>query len=341
MTAFASTATVVEHLVDFDGPQLLLLKTNRNRHMMANAVRRQGMQSPFFGCEVTDRVLERYFSERADLHFVFSMSIGRIYYTFDLAQAGRDKVQLLKLDASESQTDQYWPEVGFFSRSHTTTFNRAAILTTVRSFKIDGKWAATDFSVFHTKMSDLYALFGVLERLKGAHSATERGFVHEAVQQRFWQGGGSYGGFYDSLIERNRALKLAPLEVARIQYASPGEISLSGNGQTLASIADILDLFDKKHDELNGFYGNIYGALKKEGLLSAPPEASFSTVRVRKLIERNTRDFGESMQLDNIDQIYDACEQNALVFAKVILSVYRRANELYKFHAEGRVQSLG
>ena len=41
-------------------------------------------------------------------------------------------------------------------------------------------------------MADLYGLFGVLDRLEGAHSATERGFIKQTIQKRFWQGGGSY-----------------------------------------------------------------------------------------------------------------------------------------------------
>jgi hypothetical protein len=46
----------------------------------------------------------------------------------------------------------------------------------------------------------------------------------------------------------------------------------------------------------------------------------------------------EGLQVELVDEIYEACEQNTLVFAKVILSIYQRANELFKFHAEGRVQ---
>jgi hypothetical protein len=52
--------------------------------------------------------------------------------------------------------------------------------------------------------------------------------------------------------------------------------------------------------------------------------------------------FGQSilMSLERVDEIYDACDRNVLVFAKVILSVFRRANELYAYHAESRVQRL-
>jgi hypothetical protein len=103
-------------------------------------------------------------------------------------------------------------------------------------------------------MSDLYALFGVLDRLGGSHDAAERAFIRKAIQERFWQGGGSYLGFYDSLMVRNRLLNVSPLEVASIQYASPGEISLRGNKRALSDISDILDVFDDKSGELSGIY---------------------------------------------------------------------------------------
>jgi len=33
----------------------------------------------------------------------------------------------------------YWPQVGFFSRSHTTYFNRTAVIGETKTFKIDGR----------------------------------------------------------------------------------------------------------------------------------------------------------------------------------------------------------
>jgi hypothetical protein len=340
MSAYANTARVVEELVNYDGPQLLLLKTNRNRHMLATAVRHQGMEEPFFGGEITDKTYDRYFDEKADLHFALDRAIGKNYYLFDFSGAKDDTVKLQRVKPEDVSNPGYWPQIGFFSRSHTTAFNRAQIAFTIQSYKIDGKWGASDFSHFNTKMSDLYGLFGVLDRLEGAHSATERGFIRQTIQERFWQGGGSYVGFYDSLIDRNRLLKLAPLEVAKIQYASPGEIALRGNKHVLAEISDILEVFDEKRDKLAWTYRNIHGTLRKEGLLSAGPKTQFSTNATREFVRKVTWDFADEMRLERVNDIYEACNRNPLIFAKVILSIFRRADELYTFHAEGRVQRL-
>lgn len=94
-------------------------------------------------------------------------------------------------------------------------------------------------------MADLYALFGVLDRLDGLHSATERGFIRELIRDRFWKGGGSYMGFYDALMSRNRKLNLSRLDVASLQYAFPGEIVMRGNAKVLSSIQDVMDVFEE------------------------------------------------------------------------------------------------
>ena len=340
MSRHATTAKVIEELVDYDGPQLLLLKSNRSHYMLATAIQRQDMDEPFFGCELRDKTYDLYFEQKADLHFAFARAFGRNYYFFDLAEADKQTVKLTNAKTTEVDNLAYWPQIGFFARSHTTSYNRAPTTASTRSFKIDGVWAANDFSHFHAKMSDLYALFGVLERLEGTHSATERSFIRQTINDRFWQGGGSYVGFYDSLFSRNRDLKLAPLDVAKIQYASPGEITLRGNKKALSDVSDILSVFEEKWDDLAWTYRSIRGSLRKEGLLSAEPNAQFSTPAARDFIKKTTREFAENMNIDHIDEIYEACDSNTLVFAKVILSIFRRANELYIFQAEGRVQRI-
>jgi hypothetical protein len=338
MTALTKTAKVVEDLVDYDGPQLLLLETNRNRPMFATAVRRQNMDEPFFGCETTDKIYDQYFDGTADLHFAFVRAIGKRYYFFDFAAAENDTVNLQKANNDEAENPAYWPQVGFFSRSHTNQFKQIERSGTTKIYKIDGKWRANDFSHFHGKMSDLYALFGVLERLEGAFRNTERGFIRKTIQDRFWQGGGSYLGFYDSLMTRNMQLKLIPLDVDKIKYASPGEISLRGSKKALSDISDIIDVFDEKWDELLSDYRNIHRALKKDNLLSASPTTEFSSPAMRNFIKKVTKEFAEKMRIEQAEQLYEACDRNVLVYTKVILSIYRRANEVYLFHAEGRIQ---
>lgn len=343
MTAGAKSAQVVEELVEFDGPQLLLLKSNRNKYMIAMAIgKHENMSSAFFGCELTDKVYEAYFDQKADLHYAFARAFGQQYYLFDLDEADNENtIQLTRLADDQARNPHFWPGVGFFARSHTTTFNRPSSVGETQIFKIDGKWGTNDFSIFHGKMSDLYALFGVLGRLDGSDSKLEQAFIKNTIRDRFWQGGGSYVGFYDSLMARNKLLKLTPLEVEKIRYSSPGEIALRGDAEALINVTDILDVFDEKWIALAKSYSDIRKTLAKEKLLSAKPTAEFSSEAVKTYVQAKTLAFAKELRLESVDNILAACEQNTLIFAKVILSIFRRANELYKFHAEGRVQRAG
>src|SRR5690606_19166327 len=183
--------------------------------MLAVAVSRPPMLQAFFGCEINDKTYDRYFEGKSDLHYAFREALGAQYYFFDLAKLHDNVVTLEKSDLNEEEASPYWPQIGFFSRSHTSPFNRAKTVSSTKKFKIDGKWGANDFSHFHGKMSDLYALFGSISRLGGSEKGTERGFIREMIQERYWRGGGSYLGFYDSLFQRNTLARFTPLEVAK------------------------------------------------------------------------------------------------------------------------------
>lgn len=336
--AIARSAKLLEVLVYYDEPQLVLLKTDRDYDMLAVAVQREGMSRPFFACEPRERALERYFDGKADLHYAFREARGHRYYFFDLDEEADGAVALQRATDSEVANEQYWPKVGFFARSHTNPVKTRKILeVTVREFRIDGNWGAADFSRFHGKMSDLYALFSALKRLDGREADEERRKIKRSVQDRFWQGGGSYVGFYDDLVDEVRSI--SPLEVAGIQYASPGYIALRGDDGALADISRVVETLSEHAPELHERYLSIYGVLRKEKLLRAPKTAEFSSEGLEQFVFKQSLAFAADLQLDKAKELLAACDGVPLIFAKIVLSIFRRANELYMFQAEGRVQS--
>ena len=54
MTLHAKTATMVDVLLDYDGPQVALLKSDHGRHMLGVAVDRDDTEIPFFVCEIKE-----------------------------------------------------------------------------------------------------------------------------------------------------------------------------------------------------------------------------------------------------------------------------------------------
>jgi hypothetical protein len=336
-SVLARTAKINEALVYYDEPQLLLLTSDRDVQMIAVAVRRSGMQRPFFSCEVRDKIFDRYLDGRADLHYVFKEARREMYYFFDLENETDGWVSLRKATDAEVQDDTYWPKIGFFSRSHTIQYQlRPVFEDSLQEYKIDGNWEARDFSQFHGKISDLYALFSVLNRLDAKQPISERELMKRCIRDRFWQGGGSYVGFYDDLFSHVKSI--SPLSVARIQYASPGSFALRGNKDALYDITQMIETFDLHQDDLDSSYREVYRILRKEQLLRAEKSSSFSSKAIEGFVRTRTFEFVKNMKIERANEIFEACDEIVLIFAKVVLSIFRRGNELYSFHAQGRVQ---
>ena len=206
---------------------------------------------------------------------------------------------------------------------------------------IDGNWEAPDFSRFQGKMSEIYALFASVERFNSPIGPEEKGYMSAEISERYWQGGGSYGGFFDSLEARNTLVSRNPLRVDAISYASPGSMVFRGNDGALTAVDNLMDVLADRYHELKDSYRFIYGILKKEKLLTAKRTSKFSSRTTTEVVRDRARSFAERMALEHVDDIYELSGRNVLVFAKVILSIFRRAEAVYQFHAEGRVQSAG
>jgi hypothetical protein len=174
--------------------------------------------------------------------------------------------------------------------------------------------------------------------LEGSAAPAEKAFLSGSIRDRLWQGGGSYIGFYDTLFGHNKLHGIAPLDVARIQYASPGNIDLRGDPAALSFTANVISNFDAESLELKKLHDSVRNTLKKAKLLGAAPDSPFPSPAIGTFVENQARALAAALMLKQVDEIYAACGKNTLVFAKLMLSIYRRANELHLFEAEGRVQ---
>src|SRR6202012_4007278 len=129
-------AELKEVLVEYDGPQLLLLRSAKDRDMLAVAVEKEPMRQAFFTCEVRQKVLHKYFSEKVDLRFVFEQ--GYRHYFFDLAEAHQGAITAISASESEEQSEEFWPEAGAFARVHTNPYKLVDRAEAVRTYNIDG-----------------------------------------------------------------------------------------------------------------------------------------------------------------------------------------------------------
>lgn len=332
------TATVENILVYYDGPQLLLLKNQSGEYLLAHAIERPGYKYPIFCCQMIQRHLDRYLLGKVDLRYVFDQTPKNRYYIADLGLKEKP-VKLRRAKAAEID-ETTLPEFGIFSTGHTHPIEGLPETFHDRQrFSIDGVWEARDFSQFHGKMADTYSLLFIAQKLdeSAGASSEEVGFLRASITERPWQGGGSYLSFYGGMKSESRSLH--PLRVAGIEYHSPGYVDLEGKREVLDEITEaILKIVKDTNDEIAKNYSAVHKALKGEGLLGASKEKEFFNEGVEKYVKRQTIRLAGLTALPNAELIWQACDRNTAVFAKLVLSYCRRLKGLANFIVEGRVK---
>jgi CheY-like chemotaxis protein len=88
--------------------------------------------------------------------------------------------------------------------------------------KIDGKWSATDFIILLVALRNIYTFFMIT-----SYNEFEKKHKNEDIW-KFIE-----NGYYEA---RNN-----PLEVSKIQYASPGSISLKGLGEPIKALKELFE----------------------------------------------------------------------------------------------------
>ena len=336
---YARTVYLKQTLVAFDGPQLVLFQSDRGFPVLALAVEEPtDVSYPMFLAEISNDQLKRYLDQKVDLRYIYRHAAKRLYYAnwAALNEQGWLSVNLVK----EAIPEDYFPDHGFWSRHHTIAYGASIYASdTLASFAIDGSWDAADFSKFYGKFADLYAFLtvGTRELVKKIPEQSLQG-VKSAIRSLGWRGGSSYVGFYDSMF--SRIDELSPLRVNRIQYASPGTIELKGDPDALAQVAHVVTAFASDNGDMKGAYFFVSKLLGKEGLKAAPSGSKFSSEQVAQTVLEKCHLLNAGLGANAPDKIFNLCEGDTVVYAKITLSFYRRAKELHGFHAEGRVKAI-
>ena len=332
-------ASLIQTLVLFDGPQVVLLKSDRGFNVIAVACDKAGYKYPMFAVEISDTMLRRYLEQRVDLNYVFRQKESyKKYYFFDWTRINNKSFRLTAALGEEIKSDSFYPEPGFFARDHTSDYNvNRVVSNAAKIFSIDGKWDAPDFSRFYAKIADVYA-FAILSssNLKSRLAAPDLEIMRQSIAEYAWKGGGSYRSFYVRLLDAVTSLN--PLDVARIQYASPGTIEVVGGNEPLKEIDNILEIFSTRSPALKESYTALERLLEREGIKGNDKD-HFITPSVERYIHKVSESFARDLGISDLDGMYDMCSGNTSIFAKVVLSYYRRGRDLYSFQAQGRVSS--
>ncbi|MBU1313956.1 MAG: hypothetical protein KJ947_22445 [Alphaproteobacteria bacterium] len=281
--------------------------------------------------------MDRYLLGKVDLRYVFDATPSYRYYFADLGL--KEKPIKLRRAKSTEIDESTLPEEGIFSTAHTHPI--AALEDSYNDrqrFNIDGVWEARDFSQFHGKMADTYSLLFIAQKLDADNTTRDEvGFLRASISERPWQGGGSYLSFYGGM--KSDARSVHPLRVAGIEYHSPGYVELEGKREVLDEILEaIRKIVSDNSDQIAKNYSAIHKSLKHEGLLGAGREGAFLNEGTESYVRRQALRLAGLTALPNAELIWEACDRNTAVFAKLVLSYCRRLRQLASFVVEGRVK---
>ncbi|MBF0166199.1 MAG: hypothetical protein HQL45_01105 [Alphaproteobacteria bacterium] len=356
-------ANFIQTLMYYDGPQIVLLSLGKTgANIVGVAIEKEGMDYPFFACAVKKRDWQRYIDGKVDLFYLFKNPAGGRRYFFDLNKITDDsRVSLQQAKGNENFDNAYWPERGVFSTCHTEELQHGRTQENdVQVFNIDGTWEAMDFSGFYSKISDIYAIFLLRDMFKNkTHADKILSKVKSGVKARFWQGGGSYKGFYHALSHSMPFM--SPLRVSRIQYASPGQIELRGREDIFVEMILSLSCFEETNREAAESSRNKVGVvsnkdelvesppekyryidniLSKEKLKTAKPDTKFSSGVIKESVKNKAASLLSDVGVQDTDTFFSKiCDENVLIFAKLTLSIYRRFKGVNDFISEGRVEA--
>lgn len=329
------TAELAQVLLWYDEPQIVLLKREAFRYVIAVAVEIEGHHSPFVGAEISVRQLLDYKMERVDLRYLFMRPDGRKWWVFDL-DSSSSKIELKKIKSSDPLVDDSAPESGFFSRFHDEIADLdVTFANSVQKFDIDGNWDLGEFSQFYGQVSDLYYMFHSAAEFQKAGASPVRVRQIQDAFLRPFRGGGSYLALYNDFANDND--RAARLRVSGIKYHSPGYVEVRALEGPFSATLALLRSYADKYEEIKKRYNKLHKTLSHAGLLRGEPRSILSKA-LRDDITSQSIQLAEQMAGLSFSTYLALAGDNLVVASKVLLSIVRRVERLYQFFQEGRAK---
>jgi hypothetical protein len=325
--------TLTRTLVYYDGPQLLLGKDGKGTKYLALGVPSAEVTQLFLAVGVSEGKLNDYFGETVDLRNVFRHPKRDRYFTFSLDHniSGRF---LLK---EQPVVDDNWlPSAGFFASLHTEPMDDAEKLgTQVMNIPINGRWDMQDLAQFSNKYTDAYAFLYATTRepvpeFKNAGSD----FFSELFQRYPWRGGYSSVSFYNDLYRA-----IAPKQRVRIReihYASPGVIQVEASAMLEQHIRTIVLRVNEDWRVIKDAYRDLYDGLSERKFLGLSRHEIQPTKKDEIFAQQSALRLSSAIKFDGLQRVYSLCGKDWITAAKILLSFYRRIEELADFYDSGK-----
>jgi hypothetical protein len=316
-----------------DEPLLIQLKSHKSS-LLALAVPSPKDKALYVATTVSAKDLTAYFDGHLDLRYLFTFPSNRSVYIFDLMAMKDGRVMM---DPFESKLpEKYLPAPRFFSTSHTHDDSEKMPPSDVEKLDVDGEWDMPDFGEFYSRYSDVYYFLSTTNTFTDESRPIEkRKKIKETFTTTPFRGGFSYVNFYSGLpvaLSRQERLRMD-----KIKYESPGYVDVHGDGDTFSETEALVRSFLDNRVQLREMYNRLHEYLSKNNYLVMAGQNFLPNDPAATFIDHHATQIAEVLGLPNIDTVKSLVENNSLVFAKIILSLYRRIKETAQFFAQGRM----
>jgi hypothetical protein len=336
MTTLSTSASVAQILLWYDRPEIVLLKVSLFEFVMA--VSSSDGEDLYVGASMNLTYLAEYQEGKFDLRYALAHANLRRYWTFRFT-GHETLVDLKKVKKSSEVVLESLPDSGFFSREHhKIDVVNQFVPDAVETFNIDGSWELGEFSKFYGQVEDIYYMFNDIRRFNDDNTNTQTREAISKALDRPWRGGGSYVGYYDKIANDNAPT--AKLRVSGIQYNSPGYVSLRAKKRPFDDIIALLQAYAHKMPDMRKAHNQLYRYMGRNKLLKADSAKSFSAAIGGSVREYSLK-LNEYMPGVSYTTFLTMAHNNEIVAAKVLLSVFRRMEKLYRYFEEGRVKYEG
>jgi len=339
-TARAETAKVRQILLWYDQPEILFLERSALEYVLAvSSAHADNADNIYVGASMTLAMIEEYQAGKCDLRFALAHANLRRYWTFSFT-GSEAEVTLTKIRKSSDVLASSLPDAGFFSREHhRIELIRHKIPDAEEQFSIDGSWELGEFSKFYSQVEDIYYIFNDIDLYEDPASTFATKNTISRAFDRPWGGGGSYVAFYDKIANDNS--HIAPLKVSGIKYNSPGYVAVKAKKKPFDNIIALLQAYADNGLNTRKAYYALNKLMSFSGFLKADGPKAPVTPAMRDSIISLSRALTALMPGVSFDLFMRMTGDNVVVSAKVLMSVFRRVEKLYRFFEEGRVSYQG
>jgi len=258
----------------------------------------------------------------------------RRYWTF--RYFGEEKlVRLIPIQASNVGLLSSIPDHGVWSRIHepidvVTQF----VPDTEETFQIDGGWELGEFSQLYGKLEDVYYILNDIRRWSNLDQyAPERATISSAFEKP-WRGGGSYVSFYTDVANDNE--DYSQLRMGGIKYNSPGFVKIRAKREAFNGFIEALDGYAENIKASKSAYYKLNHFMSTSGLLRSYVK-SYVTAETKLKLEELSINLSRYLRGASFDVLTEMAGRDSVIAAKVLMSIYRRVEGLYKFFQQGRI----